>query len=283
MTSPTTSISERRPLDPIDVPARPRPTRRPGRKVLAPLLAVVVLLAVWQGVVATGWRPDYLLHGPVTVLAELGHLVTLPEFWAAMARTLSRALTGFALAIVIGTAIGLATAGSALLRASIGSLITGLQTMPSVVWFPLAILLLGLGEGAIMLVVVLGAAPSIANGVLLGVDQLPPSYFRLGRVLGAQGWTLYRHIVIPGALPAYVSGLNQGWAFAWRSLMAGELLVVIPGTAALGNRLAFAQEFADAPGLMAYMLVILIIGMIADQIFSAWSRYLRRTRGLTQA
>jgi NitT/TauT family transport system permease protein len=91
---------------------------------------------------------------------------------------------------------------------------------------------------------------------------------------------LYRFIVIPAALPAYVSGLNQGWAFAWRSLMAGELLVVIPGAVALGNRLAFAQEFGDATGLLAYMLVILVVGMLADTAFSAVSRNLRRRRGL---
>jgi NitT/TauT family transport system permease protein len=167
-----------------------------------------------------------------------------------------------------------------LLRAAIGSLVTGLQTMPSVVWFPLAILLLGLGEQAILFVVILGAAPSVANGVLSGVDHVPPAYFRLGKVLGADGWRLYRFIVIPAALPAYVSGLNQGWAFAWRSLMAGELLVVIPGAVALGNRLAFAQEFGDATGLLAYMLVILVVGMLADTAFSAVSRNLRRRRGL---
>lgn len=284
MTTPTTSTSERpsRPLDPIEPPLRERPAKRRGAVVWAPLLALALLLGAWQLVVASGWRPDYLLPGPIAVFAELGHIAQEPEFWQALGRTLSRAVVGFALAALIGTVIGLAAAGSKLLRAAIGSLVTGLQTMPSVVWFPLAILLLGLDEGAIMFVVVLGAAPSIANGVLLGVDQLPPAYFRLGRVLGAKGWTLYRHIVIPGALPAYVSGLNQGWAFAWRSLMAGELLVVIPGTAALGNRLAFAQEFGDATGLMAYMIVILAVGMIADQVFSAWSRHLRRTRGLTQ-
>ncbi len=151
--------------------------------------------------------------------------------------------------------------------------------MPSVVWFPLAILLLGLGEQAIMFVVVLGAAPSIANGVLTGVDQVPPAYHKLGDVLGAKGWTLYRHIIIPAALPSYVAGLSQGWAFAWRSLMAGELLVVIPGAIALGNRLSYAQEFGDATGLMAYMIVILIVGMLADTAFSAMSRRIRRRRG----
>lgn len=286
MTRPTTT-----PSDPTrgSVAERGEAGRRAGRRTLGRLgrgivpvlLALALFLAAWQVVVWTGWRPDYLLPGPVVVLGEVARMATEAEFWQSLGRTLVRAITGFGLAVVIGTAIGLATARSRLLRAAIGSLVTGLQTMPSVVWFPLAILLLGLSEEAITFVVVLGAAPSVANGVLTGVDQVPPAYFRLGQVIGAEGWTLYRHIVIPAALPSYVAGLNQGWAFAWRSLMAGELLVVIPGAIALGNRLSFAQEFGDATGLLAHMIVILLLGMLADLAFSAASRRIRSRRGLT--
>nr|WP_300150848.1 ABC transporter permease [Propionicimonas sp.] len=292
MTRPTTSASELDEAaelvatvtpDSVDEPRRQPPSGRSRwtRGPVPVLLAALIFLFAWQVVVWTGWRPEYLLPGPVTVLGELVQRAGEPQFWQAIARTLVRALTGFGLAVAIGTLLGLATARFPLLRAAIGSLVTGLQTMPSVVWFPLAILLLGLDEQAILFVVVLGAAPSIANGVLSGVDQVPPAYFRLGQVLGAHGWRLYRHIVIPAALPAYVGGLNQGWAFAWRSLMAGELLVVIPGAIALGNRLAFAQEFGDAAGLLAYMLVILVIGMLADTGFGALARHIRRRRGLT--
>lgn len=275
MTSATTSTSEAR------TATGPRQAPWWRRELVPMLLAAAILLAAWQVIVWLRLRPEYLLPGPVTVFGELGRTLVDPEFWPALGRTLSRAVVGFGLAVAIGTAIGLASARFKLLRSAIGSLITGLQTMPSVVWFPLAILLLGLGEQAITFVVVLGAAPSVANGVLTGVDQVPPAYFRLGQVLGARGWTLYRHIVIPAALPAYVGGLNQGWAFAWRSLMAGELLVVIPGAIALGNRLAFAQEFGDAAGLMAGMIVILIIGMAADAAFGALARRMRARRGLT--
>lgn len=281
MTTRTTSRSDQPDADEVaEAPARPSRGPAWSRGPIPIVLAVVIFVAIWQIVVWSGWRPDYLLPGPVTVFAELGSIVVQPEFWQALGRTLVRAVAGFGLAVLTGTAIGLAAARSRTLRAAIGSLVTGLQTMPSVVWFPLAILLLGLGESAIMFVVVLGAAPSVANGVLSGVDQVPPAYFRLGRVLGAEGWRLYRYIVIPAALPSYVGGLNQGWAFAWRSLMAGELLVVIPGAVALGNRLAFAQEFGDAAGLLAYMLVILVVGMLADAGFSAVGTRIRRRRGL---
>ena len=123
-------------------------------------------------------------------------------------------------------------------------MVTGLQTMPTIAWFPLAIMLFGLNETAILFVVVLGAGPAIANGVISGVDHIPPLQLRAGRVLGARGLTLYRHVIIPGSLPGYVAGLKQGWAFAWRSLLAGELLVIIAKKPSLGVRLELAHQLS---------------------------------------
>jgi NitT/TauT family transport system permease protein len=152
--------------------------------------------------------------------------------------------------------------------------------MPSIAWFPLAILLFGLTEQAIFFVVVLGAAPSIANGLISGIDDLPPQLLRAGHVLGARGPRLYLHVVMPAALPAYLAGLKQGWAFAWRSLMAGELLVVIASQRSLGADLHFAQEFANAPRMIAIMIVVLIIGLVVDVIFNVATNGVRRRRGL---
>ena len=120
------------------------------------------------------------------------------------------------------------------LRAAFGSMITGLQTMPSIAWFPLAIVLFQLSERAILFVVVLGAAPSIANGLIAGADNIPPILLRAGRVLGARGMSAFRHVILPASLPSFVGGLKQGWAFAWRSLMAGELLDVVQGKPSVG-------------------------------------------------
>jgi NitT/TauT family transport system permease protein len=153
--------------------------------------------------------------------------------------------------------------------------------MPSIAWFPFAILVFGINEQAILFVVVLGAAPSIANGVISGIDQVPPAFTRLGRVLGAGPIALYRDVVLPAALPSYVSGLNQGWAFAWRSLMAGELLVIIATKPSLGAQLEFARQFSQAPLLLATMLVILILGMVVDSLFATFSKRMRTKRGLT--
>lgn len=244
------------------------------------LLAVGLVLAVWQLVVWSGWRPEYALPGPATVLATLADMLGTPKFWQAVATTLIRALIGFSIALVVGSLVGILVAGIRPLRLAVGALITGLQTMPSICWFPLAILLFGLNERAIMFVVVLGAAPSIANGLISGIDHVPPAFTRLGRVLGAGPIEQYRFVTLPAALPSYVSGLTQGWAFAWRSLMAGELLVIIAGRPSLGGNLEFARQFSQADRLLATMLVVLVIGMLVDGIFSSASRRLRRRWGL---
>lgn len=243
-------------------------------------LAIGLVLAVWQLVVMSGWRPTFVLPSPATTLGALWQMLGTERFWSSVATTMQRAILGFALALLIGTVIGILVARIRPLRLAVGALITGLQTMPSIAWFPLAILLFGLDEQAIMFVVILGAAPSIANGVISGIDQVPPAYPRLGKVLGAGQFSLYRHIVLPAALPGYLAGLTQGWAFAWRSLMAGELLVIIAEKPSLGAQLEFARQFAKAPQLLATMLVILIIGMVVDGIFSSISRGLRKRRGL---
>ncbi|MBD0292420.1 MAG: ABC transporter permease [Jiangellaceae bacterium] len=242
--------------------------------------ALVIALTLWQLVAWSGFRPDYVLPDPLAVGKDLADRLGGTELWHAIGTTMRRAAVGFTLSILVGTLVGLAVVKSRVLRTAVGSLITGLQTMPSIAWFPLAILLFQLSEQAILFVVVLGAAPSIANGLISGIDDLSPQLLRAARVLGAKGVSLYTSVVMPAALPAYLAGLKQGWAFAWRSLMAGELLVVIANRPALGTDLHFAREFSDAPRLIATMIVILVIGMIVDGIFATIANGVRRRRGL---
>ena len=244
-------------------------------------LAIGIVILLWQALVLTGWRPEYVLPSPGQVMDALITLFGTEKFWQALARTASRAIVGFGVALLIGTAIGLLVAKVKTLRMAIGSLITGLQTMPSIAWFPLAILFFGITEQAILFVIVLGAAPSIANGIISGIDNVPPAFTRLGKILGANSFQLYSLIMIPSALPAYISGLTQGWSFAWRSLMAGELLVIIAESPSLGGQLEFARQFSRAADLLATMIVILMIGMLVDTIFSFASTRIRSRRGLT--
>jgi NitT/TauT family transport system permease protein len=245
-------------------------------------LAVGIVLIIWQAVVWAGWWPEYVFAGPVTTLSDLGHRLGEPEFYTALSVTMRRAVTGFALAIAAGLVVGALVSRIKPLRRAVGSLITGLQTMPSIAWFPLAILLFGLTESAILFVVVLGAAPSIANGLIAGVDYTPPILLRAGHMLGFRRIGLYRHVILPASLPSFLAGLKQGWAFAWRSLMAGELLVIIANQASLGEQLHYARELADSPGLLATMIVILVIGIVVDRVFGVADDALRRRWGLHQ-
>ena len=253
-----------------------------GRPV-AKVAAVAIVLAVWQAVVWAELKPPWVLPGPVAVLDELTALVGKGSFWTAIGVTLRRAAAGYALAVAIGMVVGVLVARFKLLRTGIGSLITGLQTMPSIAWFPLAILLFGLKESAILFVVVLGAAPSIANGLLTGVDSVPPALVRCGRVLGAGSLDMYRFVILPASLPSFIGGLKQGWAFAWRSLMAGEILVIIASRPSLGANLQFARELSDARGLLAFMVVILVVGILVDSVFGRAERAVRRRWGLIDA
>jgi len=255
--------------------------RRVGR-TLGPLAAALALaLAGWQALVWSGWRPAYVLPGPGPVLHRLHTDLLHGDLLRATVITLQRAAVGYTVALVLGMALGLVMVRARTLRAALGPIVAGLQSMPSVAWFPLAILLFRLSEAAILFVVVLGAAPAIATGLVAGADHIPPLLMRAGRVLGARGWNRYRHVLVPAALPGFVAGLKQGWAFAWRSLMAGELLVVIPGRLSLGVQLQFAREFSDAAGLLAAMIVVLLIGVALDGlVFGRIERGIRARRGL---
>ncbi|GGN50238.1 NitT/TauT family transport system permease protein [Actinoplanes campanulatus] len=271
-------------LDALELAPRPEKGDR-GRRIWnsawPKLLAVAIAIAAWQLVVLSEWKPTYVLPGPVDVFADLKELATTPDFWDGVRLTLTRAFTGFLLAVAIGTVIGAAVSRFAPLRAAIGSLITGLQTMPSIMWFPLAILLFQLSESAIMFVVVIGAAPSVANGLISGIDYVPRTWLRVGQVLGMKGLSKYRHLILPASLPSFISGLKQGWAFSWRSLMAGELLVIVPGALSVGARMQNARDLHEASLVISYIIVVLIIGILIDILFNTADNALRKRWGLT--
>jgi NitT/TauT family transport system permease protein len=266
------------------VETAPRPTLLPLWRVwtsLWPKLAAVALaLAVWQVVVWSGWKPDYVLPGPGPVFQRLAQDLDNVNFDLGVAITLRRALVAYAIAVAIGSVLGILVARVAVLRKAIGSAILGLQSMPSIAWFPLAILLFGLNETAIFFVVILGAAPAIAGGLLSGVDHVQPLLVRVGHVMGARGLGLYRYVILPAALPSFVGGLKQGWAFAWRSLMAGEIIGIVGHQLSLGQQIQFARDFADAEQLLAIIIVILVIGIAIDSLFGTLDRAIRRRWGL---
>jgi NitT/TauT family transport system permease protein len=277
----TSRADQMRGLDSLDLGSSAPPLAHAVWRSAWPKLAALALgLGVWQLVAISGWRESYVLPGPVQVFRELGHQLTTAALWQAAGVTLTRGVVGFAIAAVLGLLLGVVVARSRILRAAIGSLITGLQTMPSIAWFPLAILLFQLSEQAILFVILIGAVPSIANGVIGGVDYVPALLVRAGRNVGASGLSLYRHVILPAALPSIVTGLKQGWAFAWRSLLAGELMVAIAYRPSLGQFLNQSRDLGDTSYMISLMIVILVIGIVVDAVFGRVERGIRRRRGV---
>jgi NitT/TauT family transport system permease protein len=274
-------------LDRLELQAPPaadiaRQARKAWAAAWPKLLAVALVLGVWELVTLSGWK-HYVLKGPAPVFADLWDQMQHAQLWQSIGVTLRTAALGYAAALVIGSVVGVLVARITPLRAAVGSIITGLQSMPSVAWAPFGIILFGENTSAIMFVVILGAAPSIANGLITGVDYTPPLLLRAGKTMGLRGVALYRYLILPASLPAYVAGLKQAWAFAWRSLMAAELFVSIIGSISIGQLLQTDQSNLDFTGASSIIIVILVIGIVVDTIFSKIDLTIRRRRGLLTA
>ncbi|MEI2731197.1 MAG: ABC transporter permease [Dermatophilaceae bacterium] len=271
-------------LDVLDAPSPPQPSlrRRICRSVVPAVVSAAVLVLLWQLFVMSGVKPTYTVPGPGQVWSALVEEVTKGHAQAAVLNSLRRGAVGFGASVIVGTALALALAQLRFVRRGVGPLLTGLQSLPSVAWVPAAILWFGLADGAIYAVVLLGAVPSIANGLLAGIDQVPPAYRRVARVLGAGRWAEIVWVVLPAALPGYLGGLRQGWAFAWRSLMAAELIAYSPQLGpGLGQLLDTGRELSDMPLVLASVLLILFVGIgVEVTVFAPIERAVLRRRGL---
>lgn len=247
--------------------------------------AVVGLLLVWQLAVMTGFWAETALPTPASVLESFFSNLTSPNppresIIDGTQASLIRLVLGLAIGIVVGTLIGLAMAASRYVQRSIGSFMSGLQALPSISWLPLAILWFQLSERAVLFVVVIGAIPAVAIATAGSVRLVPPLLTRAGRTLGARGWTLYRRVVLPAAVPGYVAGLQQAWALGWRALMAGELLLLATGGRGLGHLLEANRQLQQTPAIFAVMIMIMFVGMAVEATFGAVDRRVRGRRGL---
>jgi NitT/TauT family transport system permease protein len=268
----------------VEVEQSPAPAaRRFARSLWAPGVGLLVVLAGWQALYLSGWKPPFVLPGPAAALSSLWAQAREPLLWQAIATTMGRAVYGFGLAVVIGLAAGIVVSRNRVLRAAFGPIITGMQTMPAIAWFPFAIIFFGLTTSAIVFVIVIGTAPAIATAVIAGSDHIPPLLLRAAKTMGLKGFALYRHLILPGSLPIFVTGLKQGWAFAWRSLMSGELVVIVTNTASIGVLLENAQNMSDMPSAIAIMIVILTLGIVIDGFFTLVDNMVRRRWGLVDA
>ncbi|RSS84391.1 ABC transporter permease [Streptomyces sp. WAC06614] len=252
------------------------------KKVLPPTLAVTLVLAVWQVLVSAKVTDPTKLPAPSAVWHGLEQMWLKGTLLEVIWTSVSRGLFGFLLALAIGTPLGLLVARVTFVRAAIGPVLSGLQSLPSVAWVPPAVLWFGLNDAMMYTVILLGAVPSIANGLVSGVDQVPPLFLRAGRTLGATGFKGTWHVVMPAALPGYLAGLKQGWAFSWRSLMAAEIIASSPDLGlGLGQLLENGRNNIDLPGVFLAIILILVVGIAIDLlVFSPVERWVLRSRGL---
>ncbi|NUP54154.1 MAG: ABC transporter permease [Catenulispora sp.] len=252
------------------------------RAAYPPLLALALILAVWQLLYASKIWPDWKLPGPSQVYDSLKDAFSNGDVWPAVGHSIGHGAVGFAASVALGTPLGLLVGRFQPVRAGIGPILSGLQSLPSVAWVPPALMFFGPTPAMLYTVVLLGAVPSIAVGVVAGLDHVPPLYLRVGRNIGARGLASVRYVLLPAALPGYLAGLRQGWAFAWRSLLASEIIVQ---SADLGHSLGFllknAQDTNDMAGAFAAIVLILAVGVAVNQLlFVPIERRVLKTRGL---
>jgi NitT/TauT family transport system permease protein len=249
-----------------------------------PIAFFILTLALWETGYRREWWNNYLFPGPVEVWNALAGGFRDHSLLIAIKISLMRLAVAFGIAMVAGTLLGLLNGTIPLFRRTIGALALGLQTLPSICWLPLAIIWFGLSERAILFVTLMGALLAIAISVSDGVQNIPPLYLRAARMMGARGVRLYREVMLPAAFPALISGAKQGWAFAWRALMAGELLSVSAGALGLGQTLMHGRDLNDMSLVLAVMAILVLIGIVADQlIFARLERIVRRRWGLTSS
>ncbi len=240
-----------------------------------------VLIGLWALLAALKIWPPYVFPTPKGVFESLWAGFADHSFWIAIAVSMKRMIIGYALSVVLGMILGLGVASNKFLEETMGGLLVSLQSLPSICWLPLAVLWFGLSEKAILFVVVMGSLLSVTIAMETGRQQMPKIYGMAGRNLGARGFPLFWYVLLPASLPYIVSGLKQGWAFAWRSLISGEMIFVSLG---LGQLLMMGRDLNDMSQVIAVMLLIIAIGYVVDGlVFKTIERHLQRKWGLAPA
>jgi NitT/TauT family transport system permease protein len=251
------------------------------KRTIVAALFFALLLGVWQIAAESGRWSAVLFPSPWTVARYLWDAVSDGTLFEAIEVTLSRLLVGYAIGVAVGLPLGLLMGSSQMLEDTVGLLALGLQTLPSVCWVPLALLWFGQTEQAMLFVVVMGTVWSVIIATDHGARTIPPIYARAARTMGSKGLHLWIKVMLPASLPFLVSGMKQGWAFAWRSLMAAEIFVTILTGFGLGQLLHYGRELQAMDQVIGAMVVIVVIGLLADRsLFSPWERFVHRRWGM---
>jgi NitT/TauT family transport system permease protein len=239
----------------------------------------LLLLALWQVSASLRLLPDYLFPSPLDVARRLCELGSDHLLWPSIAATLARVVIGFVLSASIGLCLGIAMGTNWAVNKTLKSFFLGMQTLPTVAWTPVAILLFGLSNWGIYFVVIMSSVSAMAIATADGILNIPPIYLRAARTLGTPHRAMYVRVIIPAALPTLVTGLKLGWTLGWHGAVSAEL---IKSTVGLGFLLDMGRELDDAAQIIGIMLVIIVFGLLLDKfIFGAVEHRIRRRWGLT--
>jgi NitT/TauT family transport system permease protein len=251
------------------------------RRITNQVIFYSALLGLWALLAKLRIWPPYLFPAPWEVARALWAGVQDHSFLIGIAVTMKRMLIGYSLSVVLGMILGLGVASNQFLEETLGALLVSLQSLPSICWVPLAILWFGLSEKAILFVVLMGCVLSVTIAMEDGRKQMPKIYTMAGRNLGASGFRLFWYVMLPASLPYIVSGLKQGWAFGWRSLIQAEMIFLTIG---LGQLLMMGRDLNDMSQVIAVMLMIIALGYLVNRlVFRTMERTLQSRWGLTPA
>lgn len=250
-------------------------------RTLRSLAFFILLTALWEAGSRVGWWSPVLVPSPSAIGLYIAEAIADGSLMKAGWVTMQRLIIGYIIGLALGIPLGLLTARFRFAADTLGVLALGLQTLPSVCWVPLALLWFGQTESAMLFIVIMGTLWAVLLATDHGIRQIPPIYRRAASTMGSGGLHLLWHVLLPASLPHLVSGMKQGWAFAWRSLMAAEIYVTVLTGFGLGHLLHYGRELQAMDQVAAIMLVILLVGFAADKaLFSPWESFLRKRWGL---
>jgi len=232
------------------------------KKILMQVTFYLSLILVWEIIASLNIWPQFLFPSPLKVITNLIDGFNNGIYHTGILISLRRILIGYSISLISGVFIGMILGNAKQVNDILGPFLLGMRSLPSICWLPIGIMWIGLNEGTIMFVIVMGATFSIALATRDGINNIPPLYLRAASTMGASGLRKYTVVIFPAALPSIVIGMKLGWAFAWRSLMAGEMLFVSLG---LGHLLMMGRELNDINQIVAVMILIIIIGNIIDK------------------
>jgi NitT/TauT family transport system permease protein len=253
------------------------------RRVILATGFFALLIAIWEILVRTGVWNRVFVPSPLDVgryLLDFRENSLVHASWV----TIKRLVLGYAVGLALGLPLGMLNSRFKFSEDTVGLLALGLQTLPSVCWAPLALLWFGQTETAMFFIVIMGSVWSILLATDAGVRSVPPIYVRAARTMGSKGLHTWFRVIVPASLPFVVSGMKQGWAFAWRSLMAAEIYITILTGFGLGHLLHYGRELHAIDAVVGIMIIIVVIGLLTDKVvFSPIEKFMHRRWGTRKA